>query len=110
MLDFLKDVIVTEPLPFMDMVVLEQHAKAILTDSGGVQKEAFFYGTPCITMRDETEWIETVELGWNKIVGADKNKILSAANSLSYGEVNTTPYGDGQASRKILEVLSKQSC
>jgi UDP-GlcNAc3NAcA epimerase len=58
----LKALIVTEPLPFLDMVALEQAARIILTDSGGVQKEAFFYGVPCITMRDETEWVETVEL------------------------------------------------
>jgi UDP-GlcNAc3NAcA epimerase len=106
-LDLLKNVIVTEPLSFMDMIVLEQSAKAILTDSGGMQKEAFFYGVPCITMRDETEWVETVELGWNKIVGADKDKILNAANSLSYGESGASPYGDGLASRKILKILGK---
>ena len=107
MLYLLKNVIVTDPLSFMDMIVLEQSAKAILTDSGGVQKEAFFYGVPCITMRDETEWVETVETGWNKIVGANKEKILTAVNSLSYGKSGTIPYGDGQASRKILEILRK---
>ena len=107
MLDLLKSVIVTEPLSFMDMIVLEQSAKAILTDSGGVQKEAFFYGVPCITMRDETEWVETVETGWNKIVGANKEKILAAVKSLSYGKSGTSPYGDGRASRKILEILCK---
>jgi UDP-GlcNAc3NAcA epimerase len=107
MLDLLKNVIVTDPLSFMDMIVLEQSAKAILTDSGGVQKEAFFYGVPCITMRDETEWVETVETGWNKIVGANKEKILTAVNSLSYGKSGTSPYGDGHASRKILEILRK---
>jgi len=106
-LDLLKNVIVTEPLSFMDMIVLEQSAKAILTDSGGVQKEAFFYGVPCITMRDETEWVETVESGWNKIVGANKEKILTAVNSLSYGKSGISPYGDGHASRKILEILCK---
>ena len=58
-------------------------------------------------MRDETEWTETVMLGWNKIVGADKNKILNAINSLSYGKLGETPYGNGQASKEILNILSK---
>lgn len=107
MLDLLNDVIVTEPLSFMDTIILEQSAKAILTDSGGIQKEAFFYGVPCVTMRDETEWVETVELGWNVITGANKNKILNAVESISTGESGANPYGDGQAARKILEVLGK---
>lgn len=107
MMDFLKNVIVTEPLSFMDMILLEQSARAILTDSGGIQKEAFFYGVPCITMRDETEWVETVKLGWNKVVGADKYKILNAVNSLSYGKLGESPYGNGQASKEILNILSK---
>jgi UDP-GlcNAc3NAcA epimerase len=101
----LKDVIITEPLPLMDMMVLEQSAKAILTDSGGIQKEAFFYQVPCITMRDETEWVETVKLGWNIIVGANKNKILNAINSPTFGKVVHSPYGNGKASKKILEIL-----
>ncbi len=70
---YLKGLILTDPLPFLDMVALEQDAAIILTDSGGVQKEAYFYEVPCITMRDETEWVETVELGWNRLVGADKD-------------------------------------
>jgi len=107
MIDILKNVIVTDPLPFLDMILLEQSAKAILTDSGGIQKEAFFFGVPCITMRDETEWVETVELGWNKIVGANKEKILNAVNLLNYGKSGFFPYGDGQASKNILKVLIK---
>ena len=103
----LHNIILTEPLSFFDMITLQQSAKAIITDSGGIQKEAFFYGVPCITLRNETEWVETVELGWNKVVGADKDKILDAVNSLSYGNYDATPYGDGQASQKILEILGK---
>lgn len=78
---------ITDPLPFLDMVALEQSAKLILTDSGGIQKEAFFYGIPCITMRDETEWIETVRTGANKLVGASYERILDEATS----KINSTP-------------------
>ncbi|MDT9106017.1 UDP-N-acetylglucosamine 2-epimerase, partial [Escherichia coli] len=79
----LKALHVLDPLPFLDMVALEQAASVILTDSGGVQKEAFFYRVPCITMRDETEWLETVELGWNQLAGADRSRILEAYNTFS---------------------------
>lgn len=107
MTDILSNVIVTDPLPFLDMILLEQSAKAILTDSGGMQKEAFFFGVPCITMRDETEWAETVELGWNKIVGANRENILKAVNSLNNGKSGFFPYGNGQASKNILKILVK---
>jgi UDP-GlcNAc3NAcA epimerase len=110
MIPLLNNIIVVDPLPFLDMISLEQNAKAIITDSGGIQKEAFFYGVPCITIRDETEWIETVELGWNRIVGANKEKILNALNSLSYGKLEVDPYGGGKASRNILKILEKEFC
>jgi UDP-GlcNAc3NAcA epimerase len=98
---------VVEPLSFLDMVVLEQAAKVILTDSGGVQKEAFFYGVPCVTMRDETEWIETVEQGWNQLVGASEQAILSAVSRpMKNSQANTTaPYGDGMAAHRIAAKL-----
>ena len=94
------------PLPYLEMQRLEMSAKIILTDSGGVQKEACFYGVPCITLRDETEWIETVETGWNCLVGADKDKIFSAFENISIPESGVpTDYGDGKAAEKILKTL-----
>lgn len=103
----LKRLIILEPLSFFDMLTLEQAASIILTDSGGVQKEAFFYGVPCITMRDETEWLETVELGSNKLVGTSTQAIVSATlaslSKGSFGVREEAPYGDGTAGIKIIE-------
>jgi len=76
---------VIEPVGYLDMIKLEKNAKAILTDSGGVQKEAFWLKVPCITLRDETEWIETVKYGWNRIVGTDCERIINTVNSLGLG-------------------------
>lgn len=102
---YLKELVVLDPLPYFDMILLQQSAKVILTDSGGVQKEAFFYGIPCITLRDETEWVETVQLGWNQVVGASCEKILSAINTIQEGSQASQPYGEGDASRRIIEAI-----
>lgn len=96
---------ITDPMPFIDMVALEQAAKVILTDSGGVQKEAFFYGVPCVTMRDETEWTETIAARWNVLVGADADKIVSAVISAREGSQGVAPYGSGKASADIVRAL-----
>ena len=101
----LEKVTVVEPLAFLDMVALEQAAKVILTDSGGVQKEAFFYQVPCITLRDETEWIETVELKFNQLVGADHQAIKAAMGNLQVPEGSFDVYGNGQAASKIVDIL-----
>lgn len=104
---FLDKLLVVEPLSFLDMVALEQAARLILTDSGGVQKEAFFYRVPCITMRDETEWVETVELGWNHLAGASCTDILRIYDGLATSKVahGGEPYGDGRAAGRILSHL-----
>jgi len=107
--DWLNGLTVVEPLPYLEMLRLEMSAYAILTDSGGVQKESFFHEVPCITLRDETEWVETVQSGWNQIVGADKGKILDSFNNLSRGKplADINPYGDGSAAEKILKIIQE---
>lgn len=97
-----------EPLPFLDMVAAEQAARVVVTDSGGVQKEAFFYGVPCVTMRDETEWTETVALGWNTLAGAETHTIVAAVERALHvrpAAVAVSPYGDGHSAEKILRAL-----
>jgi len=108
--DRLAGIQVVSPLPFLDMVALEQAARVILTDSGGVQKEAFFFGVPCITLRDETEWVETVTLGGNRLVGAEPARMAAALaeiEALPRGAAGTGMgiYGNGQAAREICALL-----
>lgn len=101
-----------DPLPFLDMVALEQAARVILTDSGGVQKEAFFYGVPCVTMRDETEWVETVTSGANQLVGASRDAIRQAfETAMRNGQppIETMPYGQGDAASKIVDLIAARN-
>lgn len=97
-----------EPVSYRDMLLLEKHAELILTDSGGVQKEAYFMRVPCITLRDETEWGELVDHGWNHLSGADPNRIVESAQvALSSEEerCDAQLYGDGHAAERILQLL-----
>lgn len=105
LLGSLEGFVVTNPLPFLDMISLEKSAAAIVTDSGGVQKEAFFFQVPCITVRDETEWVETVDLRWNKLVGASQARIVQAFDTLERGESAVFPYGDGTAADKVVHAI-----
>jgi len=97
---------VIPPVGFVDMAMLQKNAQCILTDSGGVQKEAYFHGTPCITLRDETEWTETVEAGWNQLAGTDTDLICSAVKNVKQGEP-IDEYGEGRAADKIVSTISE---
>ncbi len=96
-----------EPVGYLDMLSLQQNARFVLTDSGGMQKEAYWLGVPCITLRPETEWVETVAAGWNVLVGADRERILDAVRSLAAPAQRPALYGDGRAAQRIIEVIEQ---
>ena len=96
---------VIKPVGYLDMLMLEKNAKKILTDSGGIQKEAYIFNVPCITLRDNTEWVETVEDGWNVLVGADKEKIAKMANDFEPKGEQRDVFGDGKSSEKIMKII-----
>lgn len=95
------------PQGYLDFLALLKHARVVVTDSGGVQKEAYWLGVPCLTLREQTEWVETVEAGWNRLVGADGDKIAEGVSSFRPSAERPEFYGNGQAGRKILEALSE---
>jgi UDP-N-acetylglucosamine 2-epimerase len=94
-----------DPLPYLDMVLLESTARVILTDSGGVQKEAYWLQIPCLTLRDETEWKETVQSGWNRLVGTDSHSILQAVAEVGSGSGTAWYWKKGEASRNVSRLL-----
>lgn len=103
----LQNVCCIEPVGYFDMVCLLNHCRAVFTDSGGVQKEAYFFHKPCITMRDETEWVELVEHGYNLLVGADRDKIIEAEQHFFAKVIDFSDnlYGNGKAGEKVVKLL-----
>ena len=100
-----ESLILTEPLGYLDFLALLQGAAAVLTDSGGVQKEAYLAGVPCLTLRDTTEWTETVDLGWNRLVGLDPDLVLVALGAIDPPAARPELYGGGRAAHAVVAAL-----
>lgn len=103
----IKNIVCIEPVGYFDMICLLDNCRAVFTDSGGVQKEAYFFHKPCITLRDETEWVELVEHGYNRLVGAERESIICAEQEFiqQARDFSVPLYGDGRAGEKIIELI-----
>jgi UDP-N-acetylglucosamine 2-epimerase len=97
------------PVGYLDFAALASQARVILTDSGGVQKEAYWYEVPCVTLRTTTEWVETLETGWNRLVGSRPEAIVAATRDAAPGKQHPPLYGDGRASERIADLLCTMS-
>jgi UDP-N-acetylglucosamine 2-epimerase len=95
------------PLGYLDFLKLLRHGAAVMTDSGGVQKEAYLARVPCLTLRETTEWTETVELGWNRLVGLDRERVLEALGSLDHPASHPELYGGGRAAEAVLDAIDR---
>lgn len=109
-LKFSDNVKVIEPVGYLEMICLELYSQKIMTDSGGVQKEAYFMKKPCITVRDETEWVETLQSGWNVLTGTDTSKILDAIQNFKPVKKQEPIFGDGNSAQKIVNIIDKWGC
>ena len=104
----MKGLTILDPVPYLEMQRLQMSAQLILTDSGGMQKEAYFHQVPCITLRDETEWVETVEAGWNQLVGANENAIKKAGRNAKAPETKESLlYGEGHAAEQVISMMGQ---
>ena len=96
-----------EPLGYLDMLCVVSHARTVLTDSGGLQKEAYFLGVPCVTLRMETEWVETLAAGWNVLAGTETDRIVEAVREIaSAPRTRSAEFGDGTAAEKVCRILA----
>jgi len=104
-----REVRILEPVSYLDMIALEANARVILTDSGGVQKEASFAGVPCVTLRNETEWVELVDHGYNRLGGHEPEKICRAFEEITVRDIYSNPelYGTGKASEETVSILCR---
>jgi UDP-N-acetylglucosamine 2-epimerase len=105
LLERLSHLLLTPPLGYLDFLQLARNARAVVTDSGGVQKEAYLLGVSCVTMRETTEWVETVETGWNVLVGLDPDAALAALERTPPQE-HPELYGGGRAAQRVCDVVS----
>ena len=104
----IENLTIIEPVGYLEMVWLIDHCALVLTDSGGLQKEAFFFKKPCITLRDETEWVELIENRFNVLAGANKEMILDMYRNFEFSDnFNVDLYGAGMASQRIIQILLK---
>jgi UDP-N-acetylglucosamine 2-epimerase (non-hydrolysing)/UDP-GlcNAc3NAcA epimerase len=103
-----ENVRLIEPVGYFDVLALQENADCILTDSGGMQKEAYLLGVRCITLREETEWVETVQAGWNRLAGVDGDSIRRAFKSWRPSGERQALYGDGDAAGEICRILSRE--
>ena len=102
----LERIKIIDPVNYFEMQALQKGAKVILTDSGGIQKEAFFHKVPCLTLRKETEWTETIDLGANILVGTERDIIISSFENIdAFPKIKINPFGDGTAAKKIIREL-----
>ncbi len=107
--DLRSSIDVIDPVGYIDMLMLEQHASVVVTDSGGVQKEAFFFHVPCVTLRNETEWTELIDLGWNRLVPPTEvaNVVRACEDAISARpKIKANPYGDGRSAERIAQELA----
>jgi len=102
-----ENIIAVEPVSYIEAIALTGSSSALLTDSGGMQKEAYFLGIPCVTLREETEWVETVDAGWNRLAGTDEDSVVEAVLDISTPESRPEVYGDGHAAEKCVEALQE---
>lgn len=103
----LSNLKIIEPLSYLEMLMFEQNAKTIITDSGGVQKEAYFMNVPCFTLRNETEWVETVQSGWNTLLDPQRQDLSTVISHTRFPVEQPDYFGNGQAAEKIIKIIEE---